>query len=204
MDTAQKARFILDGAYRVLGLRQKSRFTWLRTGAADFPMIGGEPDQWTSKRIYGDLGRFSLDAPHLPIRDTHLQYSIMGDDLDLLGHVKIVGGAKYLVPQVGPVGSASEIQPVGDMGVTALVSLLPIIWSLLNPRVTLHLPSTLETVLTMPDTDTLLVDFVSPPTVEISWGARFNGQPNSLTLKERSVSVAGKIGWFAKNETWAW
>lgn len=212
-DIASQVRALLNSIRDVIGVGNKFRIRWDRTGAAQFEFIGGDRYQWTTERIYGKLGRFSAECQGLPsgvaVNNPYLQYEVHGSDLRLVAGVDLPGMADRLSPAscnaAGPVGLAGNgAVPVGSIGLLTIFSALSLVWSLLHPRITLNLPGNMEADLTLTDADTLFVEFVTPPSVTVVFGLSFSGEPNSLTLRERSAEIAYRAAVFSRVKKWAW
>lgn len=197
-----QVRYLLDMIERHIGLNRKFELTWLRTGAAEFALIGGDVSQWTTERIYGQLGRFSAILPGLPVNDPHLQYELRGKDLSLTAGVTLLDFADRLSPQHPQEVGSTGVEPAGSISVMAVFSLLSIVWTLLHPRVTLRLPGTVELYATLAGSGQLVVDFVSPPEIDCVFGVSFTCRPNSLTLTGDSLAIQYKAGWFAREKEW--
>lgn len=188
---------LLSGLATGLGIGQRSVFKWNRSGASTLDLLAGQ--QWTANSIYGAVGQFSLEMPRADVKDLRLGYHIADSDLELDAHAKLVG----IVPKLSPSHPAAvgASQPVG-FGLMAIITALPTIWSLLNPRVTLNLPPEIELDLIMADTNTLLIEFKTPPTVTVVWGIRWNNVPLKLMLTDRLVRIEYKLGIFGRTQDW--
>lgn len=213
-DIAPQVRALLNSIRDVIGVGNKFRIRWDRTGASQFEFIGGDRYQWTTERIYGKLGRFSAEchealAVPVVVNNPYLQYEVHGADLRLIAGVDLPRLADKLSPascsEAGPVGLAGNgAVPVGSVGLLTIFSALSLVWSLLHPRITLNLPGNMEADLTLTDADTLSVEFVTPPTVTVVFGLSFSGEPNSLTLRERSAEIEYRAAFFSRSKKWAW
>jgi len=198
-----QVRYLLSTIERYVGLNRKFKLIWLRTGAAEFPLLGGDVSQWTTERIYGQLGRFSVLLPGLVITEASLQYELKGNDLTLAAGFTLPGFVERLSP-IHPqeVGSTGVVESAGSFSIMAVFSLLSVVWTLLHPRVTLRLPGSVELYATLVESGRLVIDFVSPPEIECIFGVAFTCTPNSLTLTGDAVKVQYKAGWFAREKEW--
>lgn len=222
---------ILDVMSSQIGVGGRATLMWARTGAAEFDLLAGKPEQWTAERIYGRLGRFSVDARPFPappsesvqIVSPYLQYEIVGRNVIVTGGAMVANLAPYLAP-VSPVASDGAVSsdgvgvgasPVGFLGggVMSLFSLLPVIWSLLNPRFTLVLPSEIiaDVMLTTVGSAgpsgasqrQLLVEFTrGQPVVKAAWGIQFTMAPIRLAVTESVITADYRAGIFSRSQTW--
>lgn len=188
---------LLSGLATGLGIGQRSVFKWNRSGASTLDLLAGQ--QWTANSIYGAVGQFSLEMPRADVKDLRLGYRLADSDLELDAHAKLVG----IVPMLSPShpNAVGASQPVG-FGLTAIISILPVIWSLLNPRVTLNLPPEIELDLMMADTNQLLVEFKTPPTVTVVWGLRWSNIPVRMMVTDKLVRVEYSVGIFGRTKEW--
>lgn len=200
---------ILDGFGTAVGVGEKVTLTWSRTGAAEFELLAGRQDQWTAERIYGRLGRFSVALPSsqsksVRVVDPQVQYEINGRDVTLTAKAVVSNLTRYMVANDDRVGS-----PVGffGMSVMSLFSLLPLIWSLLNPRFTLLLPSEIVMDAMLVDSSTsrqLLIEFTrGQPVVKASWGIQFTMAPVRLSVAESVITADYRAGIFSRSQTWS-
>jgi len=199
---------ILDVFGTAIGVGEKSTMTWSRTGAAEFELLAGRQDQWTAERIYGRLGRFSVATPasqsdSVRIVDPHVQYELNGRDVTLTAKAVVSNLTRYMVANDDRVGS-----PVGFFGMSAmsLFSLLPLIWSLLNPRFTLLLPNEIVMDAMLVEASggrQLLIEFTrGQPVVKASWGIQFTMAPVRLAVTESVITADYRVGIFSRSQTW--
>lgn len=173
---------------------------WDRSGAGDFELIGGDGPQWTFERIYGRLGKFSIDGMLGIVQDPSFQYELRSNGtLRISSEFDLPGFADKLVPKVGSAGA----EPVGAVGLLTILSALSIIWSLLHPRLTLHLPGTMEIKLTLL-ADGLFAEFITPPTATVVFGLAFSDVINSAKLTDHTLDVSHKAWIFAQTSHWEW
>lgn len=188
---------LLSGLAAGLGIGGRYVFKWDRSGASTLDLLAGQ--QWTAHNIYGAVGQFSLESPRNDVKDMRLSYRLADSDLELDAHAKLPG----IVPMLSPSHPAAvgASQPVG-FGLGAIVTLLPFLWSLLNPRVTLNLPPQMAIDLIMADTNTLVIEFKTPPTVTVVWGMQWTNVPLKLMLTDRLVRIEYRFGIFNRTQDW--
>lgn len=197
----QAVTSLLSGLAAGIGIGPRSVLTWDRSGASSLELLASTP--WTVEDIYGALGRFSLDIPSGLVLGAALDYRIIGDDLELTAHARLNGFAPMLAPlHPRAVGVSAVSQPVGAIGITSILTALSIVWSLLNPRVTLLLPGRMQIEMVMSNATTLLVEFKTPPTVSVVWGIRWSNVPLKLVLTDKFVRCSFRAGIFAQEKEW--
>jgi hypothetical protein len=187
---------ILDALSRAIGINNKCRLTWDRSGAATFNLLAGDRSQWTVENIYGRVGQFSLRCDSMVVTNPTLRYEVIGEQIKL--------DASCLVPS-SVLGINSKVGASEPVGISPMMvfSLLSMVWSLLHPRLTLNLPGTIELVMSMPSQDQLDIWFVKAPTVTAVFGVQFECVPNQMTLTEHYTKVLYKAGWFSREQTWS-
>lgn len=202
--TSLQVRSFLTQLGHVLSPGKPITLRWDRSGAGDFDLIGGQAPQWTFERIYGRLGKFSIDGTLGIVQDPSFQYELRSNGaLRISSEFDLPGFADKLVPKSNQTAGTSA-EPVGAIGLLTIFSALSIIWTLLNPRLTLHLPGTMEMKLTLIADGSLFVEFITPPTATVVFGIRFSDVINSVRLKENSIDVSHKAWIFAQNAHWEW
>ena len=196
MDVSPQVKLVLDGVNRLIGVNNRARFTWLRTGG-NIDLIGGSPD-FSFDNFMGKLGQFKLtcDNPVLPVYEPELKYERMAN-----GRLRLNLGCEIDLPGEQQKAGAG---PVGAIGLTTVISLLSVVWSLLHPRVSLNLPGNIELDLMLKDTDTLVMDFVHGPTLNIVFGIQFTGTPYRATVQPNYANVQYKALIFDRTQEWTW
>jgi hypothetical protein len=196
----QSVRSMLSVLAGGIGIGTKATFGWDRSGASTLNLLAA--GDWTTRDIYGDIGQFALKFPSTLVSDCNLQYRVIGDDVKTALNTTWLGLAPKLAPKHPQAASAVGSQQVGSIGLTAIVNLLPVIWSLLNPRVTLQMPGQIELSLVMESANRLVVEFVTPVSVEIVWGIRWHSAPRRMSVTDAAVKAEYVIGLFSREKTW--
>jgi len=196
MDASPQVRVLLDGINRLIGVNNRARLEWLRTGG-NLELIGGTPD-FSFDNFMGRMGKLSLtcDRPVMPIYDPELKYERMAN-----GRLRLSLACEIDVPGEQTKAGAS---PVGSIGITTVIGLLSVAWSLLHPRVTLQLPADVVFDVMLKDSDTLVLDFVKGPTLEIVFGIQFTGTPYRATVQPNYANVQYKALIFDRTQEWTW
>lgn len=195
-DISPQVHMLLDGFNRMIGINNRCRLGWLRTGG-NVELIGGTPD-FSFNNFIGKLGKLSLTCDRLvmPIYEPELKYERMAN-----GRLRLTLACEVDLPGEQQKAGAS---PVGAIGIGSIIGLLSIAWSLLHPRVSLVMPADIELDVMLKDESTLVIDFVSGPKLNIVFGLQFEGKPYRATIQSNYANVQYKALIFDRTAEWSW
>ena len=154
------------------GTPVKVRVIFRRTGGQTFPLIHAKPKQWSFKNIFGELGEFVFEAPgsKLPVNPIRLGYRRDGDDIALIGEIKVKPVQFGLPGDTIHASGAVYGEPAGfgPLTILTIVSLVRDIVAILNPTCDLTLGGQLSATVYLDESrNCLQIDFEDAPQIKL-------------------------------------
>lgn len=177
-----------------VGEGNSSSISWDRNGASQISLLA--KSEWAAEAIFGTTGRIQLASPNaidLPLNEFAFDYRIAGRDVVVdADPVRLAGLANKLAPNRE--SRSSNSTSVGVIGIDDMLliynvfSMIRDIFSLLRPSCDVILPGQLSASAVL-NGDTIVVEFIQPPTIRLVWLFTFNLTVKEVVITESNVHV---------------